>query len=320
METINDTISKSDSADLLECITTVPNTNNLYTRIHINKENDSEISGIQDQSDIIASFKNIETMLLNDIVIKGIPNITNIVASNMNSDYIYKEGKEGKEGDYICKNSGEVKCNKEGSEGSEGEQEGAVVDNWVLETDGVNLSNIMTHSKVDYTKCFSNDILEMQLYLGIEAAREMLLKEMYAVVDDAGEYVNLRHLQLLVDLMTSRGVIMPTNRQGINRGDNGTLAKMSFEDTTEQIMKAGLFGDCDNLKGVSANIMMGQVVPCGTGNFDILLDEEIIKKNVQEKTEEIDDKEINVEEMLDGSDEEDAYCNDEHLDFSFNVE
>jgi DNA-directed RNA polymerase beta' subunit len=250
-------------------------------------------------------------MLLNDIVIKGIPNITNIVASNMNNDYIYQDE------DYICKNSGKVKCNKDGSEG---EQKDAIMDNWVLETDGVNLSNIMTHNKVDYTKCFSNDILEMQLYLGIEAAREMLLKEMYAVVDDAGEYVNLRHLQLLVDLMTSRGVIMPTNRQGINRGDNGTLAKMSFEDTTEQIMKAGLFGDCDNLKGVSANIMMGQVVPCGTGNFDILLDEEIIKKNVQEKTEEIDDKEINVEEMLDGSDEEDAYCNDEHLDFSFNVE
>jgi DNA-directed RNA polymerase II subunit RPB1 len=161
----------------------------------------------------------------------------------------------------------------------------------------------------------------MQQTLGIEASRNILLNEMRAVVDDAGEYVNLRHLQLLVDLMTCRGIIMPTSRQGINRGDNGPLAKMSFEDTTEQIMKAGLFGEVDNLKGVSANIMMGQVVPCGTGNFSVLLDEEVITKNIIEKSgeQEVDTEEVNMEEYLDGSDDEDEYCDDENLDFSFNV-
>ena len=301
----------------IKCIFTDDNSNNLFMRLHIKLEDiaaptdTDEVKnvGLMDQSDIIASLKNIESNLLK-IVIKGIPDITNIILTNMNTDYVYEDG------DYICKNSGNIKCKDADN------KEAAIVNNWVLETDGVNLQEIMTNEYVDFTKCFSNDILEMQKYLGIEAARNILLQEMYDVVDSAGEYVNLRHLQLDVDLMTCRGNIMPTSRQGINKGDNGPLAKMSFEDTTEQIMKAGMFGDKDNLKGVSANIMMGQVVPCGTGNFTVLLDEEIIKKNIKEhgEEEEVDDIDINVEKILDGSDDEDSYCNDEHLDFSFNVE
>jgi DNA-directed RNA polymerase II subunit RPB1 len=311
MEDISNAITFGWSEDI-KCIFTDDNSRNLVARLQFELPDITDKSGIQDQSDIIAKFKTIENKLLNEVVIKGIPDITNIVMSNMNSDYIYQDG------DYICKNSGKVKCNKDDSED---EQKDAIMENWVLETDGINLSKILANNYVDFKKTFSNHIIEMQNTLGIEASRNILLNEMRAIVDDAGEYVNLRHLQLLVDLMTCRGIIMPTSRQGINRGDNGPLAKMSFEDTTDQIMKAGIFGEKDNLKGVSANIMMGQVVPCGTGNFSILLDEEVIKQNIIEKSSEqvVDTAEIKIEEHLDGSDNEDDYCDDENLDFSFNV-
>jgi len=292
----------------IKCIFTDDNSENLIARLVFpdtpkKEESDTE----QDQSDIISSLKNLEEKILNEVVIKGIPNITNIIMSNMNTDYInYK-------GDYICKNSKKY-ISEEG--------EAIEIDNWAFETDGVNLSFILCDEHIDFCKTFSNDILEMQRILGIEAARNTLLIELTGVISDAGEYVNNRHIQLLVDLMTCRGIIMPTSRQGINKGDTGPLAKMSFEDTADQIMKAGIFGDYDNLNGVSANIMMGQIVPCGTGNFSVLLDEEQIKNTLRSEDVEDggDDYDINVEEYIDGSDDsDDDYCNDENLDFSFDV-
>ena len=48
---------------------------------------------------------------------------------------------------------------------------------------------------------------------------------------------------------------------------------MFFEETTEQIFKASIFGEIDKLEGVSANIMMGQIIPAGTGDSMVFLDE-----------------------------------------------
>ena len=100
------------------------------------------------------------------------------------------------------------------------------------------------------------------------------MKEIIDVVDHAGEYINNRHIELLCDAMTCKGELTSINRQGINRGDVGPLAKCSFEDTTDQLIKAGIFGEIDYLEGVSSNIMMGQKIHAGTNNCEILLDEE----------------------------------------------
>ena len=85
---------------------------------------------------------------------------------------------------------------------------------------------------------------------------------------------------------------MSIDRFGINRDmDIGPLAKCSFEETTEQIFKAAIFGEKDNLDGVSANIMMGQLIPCGTGNTKILLDEmKLLNIKREKKKEEEEDK------------------------------
>ena len=50
-------------------------------------------------------------------------------------------------------------------------------------------------------------------------------------------------LKFYCDVMTNKGYLTAINRQGINRGDVGPLAKCSFEDTTDQLMKAALFGE-----------------------------------------------------------------------------
>ena len=193
------------------------------------------------------------------------------------------------------------------------------VKEWILETDGTNLTELFNSEYVDFTKTVSNDVTEIYDILGIEAAREALIEEITSVMSDAS-YINNRHITILIDIMTNKGVLTPINRQGINRGDVGPLAKCSFEDTTDQLIKAGIFGEKDKLQGVSSNIMMGQTIKAGTGYCNILLDEEkLIKEmeNIQYTKEdfiEVSDK--NIDMLLQDDNLDDEYCNDDNLKFS----
>ena len=86
--------------------------------------------------------------------------------------------------------------------------------------------------------------------------------------------MNYRHMSLLIDTMTYKGQLMSIDRHGINRGDIGPLAKSSFEETTDMLINASIFAEYDKVNGVSANVMLGQQPPCGTGDSKILIDEE----------------------------------------------
>ncbi len=72
----------------------------------------------------------------------------------------------------------------------------------VLDTDGVNLRDTMVREEVDHTRIYSNHICETLEVLGIEAARNTLLKELRSVIEFDGSYVNYRHLAILCDVMT----------------------------------------------------------------------------------------------------------------------
>jgi len=146
------------------------------------------------------------------------------------------------------------------------------VTEWVLDTDGSNFMEILSNPNVDATRTTSNDPREICAVLGIEAARISLHNEIMEVIRESS--VNFRHVSLLVDTMTHRGTMMSIDRHGINRGDVGPLAKSSFEETTDMLINASVFAEYDKINGVSANIMLGQIAPCGTGNSEILLDED----------------------------------------------
>jgi len=185
------------------------------------------------------------------------------------------------------------------------------IDEWVLDTNGNNMLEIMNVENIDKNRVESNDIYEIYELLGIEAARSVLMKELRDVIDGAGSYVNYRHLSLLTDIMTNRGALMSIDRFGINRGNIGPLAKCSFEETTDQLFKAAIFGEVDNLKGVSANIMMGQIPPCGTGATEYLLDESKLVDNQPIKETDVGDIE-NWEEKA-------TYC-DENIGIDFDID
>ena len=93
---------------------------------------------------------------------------------------------------------------------------------------------------------------------------------------------------------------MSIDRFGINRGDIGPLAKCSFEETTDQLFKASIYGELDKLNGVSSNIMMGQIAPCGTGATEVYLDE-------SKRMDMTYDQDTNVEDINTWEEQQD-YC------------
>ena len=153
---------------------------------------------------------------------------------------------------------------------------------YVLDAEGTNLLDLSTIPGVDPLRSFSNDVHEILSVFGIETVRIALYEEFTEVFKGGGEAVNYHHMVTLVDTMTYLGRIMEANRFGMSKGENGVLAKSSFEETSKILFNAALSADFDNMKGVSANIMFGQKPPCGTGLVDILVDETKLPEGTEE--------------------------------------
>ncbi|MCJ1358831.1 MAG: DNA-directed RNA polymerase II subunit RPB1 [Icmadophila ericetorum] len=147
---------------------------------------------------------------------------------------------------------------------------------WFLNTSGSSFGHVLTIPGVDATRTVTNSFIEVFEVMGIEATRSTLMRELTAVLAFDGSYVNHRHLALLVDVMTARGHIVPITRHGINKADSGALMRCSFEETVEILLDAAASGELDDCRGVSENVILGQLAPLGTGEFDVLLDQKML--------------------------------------------
>jgi len=158
----------------------------------------------------------------------------------------------------------------------------STIDENVLETDGTNLVAVFGVDEIDATRTISNDIVEVFRVLGIEGVRGAILSELRSVISFDGSYVNYRHLACLVDVMTMQGHLMAVDRHGINRVDSGPLLRCSFEETVDMLMDAAVYAEDEVLKGVTENIMLGQLARLGTGDMDLLLDEQKVTRHAVE--------------------------------------
>jgi len=131
---------------------------------------------------------------------------------------------------------------------------------------------------VDGLRLVSNHVHDIYETLGIEAARAILFREIFGLFEQAAP-VNYRHVAVLCDALTNRGRLMSADRIGVNKKTKiGPLAKASFEQTEDIMLRAACFGEMDPVTGVSANIMTGQPIRGGTTFSQVLLDEEALKE------------------------------------------
>lgn len=134
-----------------------------------------------------------------------------------------------------------------------------------IRTGGTNLAGVVRHEKIDSKRTYTNDVREIEKVFGVEAGRNALVNELKAVLDSQNLSVDTRHLMLLADAMCMDGDIKSVGRHGLSGQKAGVLARAAFEETMKHLINASIHGEEDRLIGVTENIIVGQIVPVGTG-------------------------------------------------------
>lgn len=138
-------------------------------------------------------------------------------------------------------------------------------DEYIIISAGSNLKEVLSLPEVDPTRTTTNNILEISNILGVEAARESIIKEVFKVIESQGLNVDIRHIMLVADTMCSSGLVKGITRYGVVSEKSSVLARASFETPIRHIINAALIGEKDRLTSVVENVMLNQPVPVGTG-------------------------------------------------------
>ena len=203
---------------------------------------------------LLTDFLNI---VLNQITLKGIDNIT---SSDMINERKLRFNKE----------TGTMDVTKE----------------YIVYTDGINLEKIKYIKGVNHKLSCCNDIATIFRLYGIESARQILINEFNQTFNAGGsKSINHNHMSVLIDMMTHTGSITSIDRHGLGKIDYEPIAKASFEKTMDHFLNAAIFNEKDHIESVSSRIMMGRVIPGGTGCFELLLDTNKLENSEYTKNE-----------------------------------
>lgn len=142
---------------------------------------------------------------------------------------------------------------------------------WVIHTEGSNLGAVLKMEGVNKTRTTTNDIHEIEKVLGIEAARNAIIHEAQSTMEEQGLTVDVRHIMLVADMMTSDGAVKSIGRHGISGEKASVLARASFEETGKHLLRASIRGEVDHLTGIIENIIIGQPIPLGTGSVGVIM-------------------------------------------------
>ena len=287
MDDIHFAINNSHGNDI-SCVYNDYNSNNLVFRIRMNSnvlnksKKQKNFQETLDQSDEIYLLRNFQDNLLNNVVLRGIPGITNILPRKLQNMVVKEDDR------YVRK------------------------DVYVLDTTGSNLMDILAFDFIDNKRTYSNDIKEVFNVLGIEAARQILYNEFVEVMEFSDVYINYHHLSILCDRMTSNHNMVAIFRSGILNDNVGPISKSTFEVHTEVLLDASRHASVDYMRGVSASVMMGQIGNYGTGIFQVILDTDAMK--------DIDDIEVNknkgeqeINNMFTGLEDQNDSCSKNNI-------
>ncbi len=136
---------------------------------------------------------------------------------------------------------------------------------FVIITAGSNLADVLQLEEADAYRTTTNNIFEIEQVLGIEAARQAIINEIFKVIESQGLNVDVRHIMLVADTMCVSGTLKGITRYGVVSDKSSVLARASFETPIKHIINAALVGEVDNLNSVIENVMINQHIPIGTG-------------------------------------------------------
>lgn len=163
-------------------------------------------------------------------------------------------------------------------------------------SDGSNLKGLLTHPLIDKRRTICNNPNEIAAVLGIEAARNFIIRDFYETIINHDAYVSPRHIAVIADFMTNQ-MLMSITSKGISRQNRGAFSDASFEHAIEAFVKSATFGKWEEVTATSTCIFMGTRCGFGTG---------IMKLSLNEKNLETIKHEANIQTDLENKMKSDA--------------
>ena len=125
-----------------------------------------------------------------------------------------------------------------------------------------------------------NDILNI---LGIEALAEYMVKEVQKVYRLQGVLIDDKHIECITKQMLQKAEVIEAGDSDYLVGDvhdrstilgitkaslqtNSFISAASFQETTRVLTEAAINGKVDKLTGLKENVIVGKLIPAGTGN------------------------------------------------------
>jgi len=118
--------------------------------------------------------------------------------------------------------------------------------------------------------------------------------------------------------MTSTQGMVSIFRSGILNDDIGPLSKATFEVHTEVLLDACRHAEFDHMRGVSANVMMGQMGVFGTGCFQLVLDMEKMR-TMDDKEVDMTDSKQEIEKMFGKLEDKTDICSKSNIEINNNI-
>jgi DNA-directed RNA polymerase subunit A" len=154
-----------------------------------------------------------------------------------------------------------------------------VGEDWIINSIGSNLEEILKIDAIDDTRTFTNDLHETKKVMGVEAARALIIEESLQTLQEQALDVDIRHIMLVSDIMTMAGDVRSIGRYGVAGAKNSILARAAFEETIKHLVRASIRNEVDKFAGIFENVMIGQMIPSGTGMFDLIAKFEDVDKS-----------------------------------------
>jgi DNA-directed RNA polymerase subunit beta' len=149
----------------------------------------------------------------------------------------------------------------------------------------------------------SADIEEVFKYAGREAAEDYIVQEILKVYELQGASISRKHIEVIIKQMTGRVKIAKPGDSRFSQGDvleistwraeneeikarggvesvanplilgvsdvalttTSWLSSASFQNTTRVLISASTKGQIDDLRGLKENVIIGKLIPAGTG-------------------------------------------------------
>ncbi len=166
---------------------------------------------------------------------------------------------------------------------------------WVKDGDLVNPGDSLTEGSID--------LQELYQYKGKLAVQKYIIKEILYIYSSQGQKLNIKHIEVIVRQMFSRfyikdvgdtsllpgeivtrSVFLEENEKakaqgkkeaignilllGITKASLSTdsfLSAASFQETARVLIDAAITGKVDHLRGLKENVIIGRLIPAGTG-------------------------------------------------------